>query len=409
MRLAFVVTEFPKVTETFILRDLMQFLEHGHDLRIYHLRPFRRHEVVHDFARPLVERARRVPLGLGLMPWAALVRSLLTRPGLVFKTLWQILRAFRTEPVMIAKSLIFFPKALAIGREVADWRADHVHAEFAGHPATCAWIVGRVSGVPYSVSCRAHDIFITQSLLDVKLAEAAFVRTITEFNCEFLREKVAGLAEREIHLIPSSVDVASIPALPAPSGDHFFLFYVGSHHERKGIDIFLRALANMGDELGDWHCEIAGGGPETKNLVQLSESLGLADRVQFVGRLPFEEVSRGYERANVVVVPSIIGPDGATEGIPNVVIETLAHQRPVIATRLSGIPELVRNGETGHLVTPGDVDELGEAIRSVHRDPARAYEMARQGREAVAGRFDLRVNAKAQLRLFEEHSDRQGS
>jgi glycosyltransferase involved in cell wall biosynthesis len=104
------------------------------------------------------------------------------------------------------------------------------------------------------------------------------------------------------------------------------------------------------------------------------------------------------------VVPSVIGPKGRTEGIPNVVIEALAHQRPVIATAVSGIPELVTNGSTGWLIQPGDVKELGAALERIRRDPEGAYRIAQQGRRRVESEFDLVRSARAQLEKFQQHA-----
>jgi glycosyltransferase involved in cell wall biosynthesis len=115
-------------------------------------------------------------------------------------------------------------------------------------------------------------------------------------------------------------------------------------------------------------------------------------------------VSAAYAKASVVVVPSVIGPKGRTEGIPNVVIEALAHQRPVIATAVSGIPELVTNGSTGWLIQPGDVKELGAALERIRRDPEGAYRIAQQGRRRVESEFDLVRSARAQLEKFQQHA-----
>ena len=109
------------------------------------------------------------------------------------------------------------------------------------------------------------------------------------------------------------------------------------------------------------------------------------------------------ERASVCVAPSIIGPDGRTEGIPNVMIEALAHQRPAISSNLSGIPELLRPGQTGWLTEAGNVDQFAAALLDIKNDPARAYEMAKAGRQVVAEEFDVNANAMTQIKLFSAH------
>lgn len=404
MRLGVIVSEFPKVTETFVLRDLIEFHRHGHEVRIYHLTAFRRNEVVHDFARPTLSWTRPRPYLFGRAVIGALVRALGRHPGTLAAIVRDLIRGYRRRPVLLAKSLFILPKCLSFAEDLAAWKVDHVHAEFAGHPATCAWIVGRMTGLPYSVSCHAHDIFVTQAMLDVKLGEAAFVRAISDFNRRFLLARVPGLDGGRIEVIHCGADLAKIPPLePPPAEGEFRILYVGSLQIRKGVHVLLRALA-AARALGDWSCGIIGGGPEEKKLERLAADLGLRDRVRFHGPLPFEQVSRALAQAHVLVVPSIVLANGRTEGIPTVIMEALAHQRPVIATRVSGVPELVEDGETGYLVPPADERALAGALERLREDPETGHRLAQQGRRRVLAEFDAAKNAAAQLSRFARFS-----
>ncbi|MEH3048567.1 glycosyltransferase family 4 protein [Sphingomonas adhaesiva] len=395
MKLAVIVTEFPKSTETFIYRDLTAFLAAGVEVRLYHVAPYRRGQPLHGFAAPLKERVRAI----GFWQPRAMLRAL--RPA-VLGGIAQMLWAYRRHPRIAAKSLALVPKALAIAADAQAWGATHVHAEFAGHPATAAWLGRRAGGLPYSVSCRAHDIFRTQALLDRKLGEAAAVRTVSEFGRDFLRRTVPVLADRTIHVIHSSVDIARItPVATPPARDPFRILYVGALEPKKGVSHLLDALALADPDLGDWTCDLIGHGPDAETLQARATALGLSDRVRFHGAQPFETVADAYARASVCVAPSVIGPDGRQEGIPNVMIEALAYQRPAITTAISGIPELIRDGDTGLLIAPGDPLALAAALRRIHRDPAAALAMARRGRAHVEEEFDLAKNARRQLALFQ--------
>lgn len=396
MRLAVIVTEYPKTTETFILRDVLKFVEFGAEMRLYHLAPFNRSEVLHGFAEPTRALARHVGLA-----GPRVISAAGRRFGTLGRQAATILHRQWPEPVLAAKSLVVAAAAAAIARELEDWGADHLHAEFAGHPATAAWIVHRLTGLPYSVSCRAHDIFRSQRLLSEKLGAAAFVRTVSEFGRDFLLRHVEGLDPGRIEVIHSSIDCDSIPALPPPQHEPFRILFVGSLQVRKGVEILLDALARL--SVPGWRCDIAGDGPDRAMLEARARSLGLQGRVRFLGSQDFETISRLYAGASVVAVPSIIGPAGRTEGIPNVAIEGLAFQRPVIATDLSGIPELIRNRETGLLIEPGSAEALGRAIEEIHADPDAAFRMARRGRALVEREFSLAVNARRQFDLFAAH------
>jgi colanic acid/amylovoran biosynthesis glycosyltransferase len=395
MRLAVIVTEFPKATETFIYRDLTMFLEQGAEVRLYHLAPWRKDQTLHAFAQPLAERA----CDPGFLHPGALWRAIRRRPRAVLDALRRLGWGYWRTPKIALKSLALAAKAFAIAEDARGWGATHVHAEFAGHPATAAWLGHRAGGLPYSVSCRAHDVFRTQALLAEKLGEAQAVRTVSDFGRAFLRERVAGLAEREVHVIHSSVDTRRIaPVEDVPATAPFRILYVGALEPKKGVPFLLDALALAGEELGDWRCDLIGHGPDADALKRQAAPLG--ERVRFLGMQKFEAVAEAYRTASVCVAPSVIGPDGRQEGIPNVMIEALANRRPAITTAISGIPELIRDGDTGLLVPPGDARALADALLRVRRDPQAALAMARRGRAHVEREFDLATNAARQLALF---------
>jgi len=409
MRIAFIVSEFPKTTETFILRDLLKFREAGAEIRLYYLAPFRRHEIMHRFAEPLRPCVRHGAMLLGVRPWRAFAGALRRNRRQLQGVIAQLLTSFRREPILLLKSMVILPKTLAITEELREWRPHHLHAEFAGHPATAAWIINQLTSTPYSVCCRAHDLFVTQAFLDVKLRDAAFVRTISEFNRAFIAKHLPEIRETSVYIIHSSIDTNAVkPLPPAPRGKRFRILYVGALQRRKGVEVLLRAIATASNR-PHWQLDIVGDGPERRRLSRLVRQLGLVPRVQFQGKLPFEAITPMYAAAHVVVAPSIIGPGGRTEGIPNVLIEALAHQRPVIATRVSGLRELVQEGDTGLLVDPGDALSLAAAIRSVEDRPDWAADMAAAGRALVEREFDLRDNARRQFEVFAAHQLAEGA
>lgn len=402
MRLAIIVTEYPKTTETFILRDIMTFLDQQVEVRLFHLSGFNTGEILHSFAEPTRALARQ-PSFFG----KAAITNALRHPAKIAACMATIVRRQFPEPVLMAKSLGLVGSASAIAQEIEEWGADHIHAEFAGHPATAAWVAHQLTGIPYSVSCRAHDIFRTQRLLAEKLGNAAFVRTVSKFAKAFLLDKVDGLDADKMHVIHSSVAVDIIPKLGPTKADPFNILYVGSLQIRKGVNFMLSALAALPSS--DWRCTIAGDGPDRAKLEQQCRELGLDSQVDFIGKQDFDAVSALYEAASVVVVPSIIGPKGRTEGIPNVAIEGLAFQRPVISTNVSGIPELIRDKETGWLIEPGSVPELVAAITDIKENPEAAHARAITGRKHVETEFSLARNALAQLALFRTNSVREMS
>lgn len=395
-RLAFVVTEFPKTTETFIMRDVMDMNALGAEIRIFHLTHFNRNDTVHDFARPTLGWAVDVPYLLSFRVLGSVLSATLRRPGKLAGILRDMVAGCRKDPVMLLKSLFILPKSLRIADELAAWGCDHVHAAYAGHPATTAWIVARMTGIPFSCSSHAHDLFETQALLAQKLPEAAFVRTISDYNRAFILDHVPALAARPPVVVHVGNYLSETPPPRQAFDGRFRILYVGSLETRKGVDLLLRAAARL--PFGDWTLDILGDGPERQRLQDLAGSLGLGERAVFHGRQRNEIVQATMQRASVLVVPSRIGPRNQTEGLPTVIVEAFSVQLPVIATRLTGIPEIVRPGETGTLVTMDDLDALVAAIVAVRDDPEKAAAEALAGRRLVEREFDQKTNAR---RLFD--------
>lgn len=396
LRVAFVVTEYVKTTETFILRDVMEFHRAGCDVLLFHLMPLNTREVLHEFAQPTRAFARGYPFIFSLDVVATFLGYVVRRPGVVARILFDIVSGCRRDPVTLLKSLFILPKSARIAREVREWGAVHVHAAYAGHPATAAWVVQRLEGVPFSCSSHAHDLFETQALLKQKLPEAAFVRTISDYNRRFILRHVPELADRPPAVIHVGVHLRGPPPARPPRGRTFRILYVGSLESRKGVDVLLRAVAGLDGEV---ELQVVGDGPERGRLEALRGALGIEDRVVFQGRKSNEAVLAAMGGADVLVVPSRIGPRNQTEGLPTVIVEAMANELPVVASRLTGIPEIVIHEETGLLVEVDDVAGLAEALNRVRDEPGLARGWASAGRQLVVREFDQEMNAAALLDL----------
>lgn len=392
MKIVFLVTDFPKVTETFTLREAGELEKHGAEVRIFHLTKFRDHEVAHKFARPLVKSSLGRPYILGQGVFWAFLRFLLLHPFRFARILAGLVSSYWRKPILLAKSLVILPKSLKFAEDIRDWGATHVHATFAGHPGTAAWIIHQAGGPEYSLSCHAHDIFRTQLMLGKKFQHARFVRTISDYNARFLRERIGEAACANLHVIHCGLpETKKQPKVRQNA--LFTILFVGSLQLRKGAQCLLLALSEMAKE-PDWICNIVGDGPLAGELKELVEQLNLVDRVLFLGALDARDVAKQYEEANVLVVPSIGGPNGRKEGIPTVIMEGLSVSVPVIASRQTGIPELVIDGETGRLFEPGNVSQLVDSLVEVMNNPELAERRAENGRDLIRREFNLAINVK---------------
>lgn len=401
MKLVIVVSEFPKLTETFAYRDAVEYERRGHDVRLFHIKRFRKGEIVHDFMRPLAARAFTFgyasPAAL-----AALAREAMSAPLRTARLVLEVLRAYRADPKSGLAVIAYLPKALALGRWCRRNGVGHIHAEFAGHPATAAMIASRAAAVGFSFSAHAHDIFLSQALLADKAREAAFVRAISRYNMAFLAA-LPGFPVEKLRLVRCGVSRGTLTANgPAPPGDGpLRILYVGALLERKGVRHLLDALAALPPAL-DWRARIIGGGDCAAALAGQARRLGLESRVRFEGPQPAEAAARAFRESHVAVVPSVVGERGRMEGIPVVAMEAMAHGLPVIASALSGIPELIEDRVTGRLAPPGDAAAIAAALVDIWSDWPAAAAMGARGRERIADTYIVEDNAGALLRLMEE-------
>lgn len=402
MRILVVVSEFPKLTETFVYRNIAEYRRAGHEVTLFYAKKFIPGELVHGFARDTAESA--FTFGFAAPRSLVALAGEAARHPLRQARLWaELLRAHLAEPRRGLHAFATLPKSVALGHWCRAQGIEHIHAEFAGFPATVAMIAARVSGVPFSFSAHANDIFVSQALLPEKARAARFVRSISRYNIDWLARAVPGFPTERLRLIHCGVprEVLSAPEPEAPGDGPLRVLYVGSLIEKKGVGHLIEALAQLRGRL-DFECRIVGRGDLEPELRSMVTAAALDDVVRFDGPQDAEGVRAAYRWAHAVVVPSVVGRKGRIEGIPVVAMEALAHARPLIASRLSGIPELVEDGVTGWLTEPGDAGGIARALAEIRADWPRATAIARAGRDRVRSEYLIEDNAAALLRAMKE-------
>jgi glycosyltransferase involved in cell wall biosynthesis len=398
VRIAYLVSRFPDPSETFVLRELNAVERlNGGDVELFVLFP-PKDPFVHPDAARWVARAHRVSPSASL---AGVLWWLVRRPLRTGAALCSTVAGFRRAPRRLVRSLAAFASGAAHARSMRAERVEHVHAHFATYPALAAWLAGRLLDVPYSFTVHAHDVFIDQLHLDALVRDAAGVAVISEFNREFLKPYGGGGGgASDVRVVHCGVDPAAYafrPRAPARSGTARAIC-VATLNELKGHAVLLDALAR--DGLARVELDLVGSGPLEHALRARAERLGIADRVRFHGTRSEREVAALLDAADVFVLASVVAANGQMDGIPVALMEALASGLPVIASRLSGIPELVRDGETGLLVEPGDPAALADALRNLLADPDAAIARARNGRALIEAEFDIERSAGQMLELF---------
>jgi len=406
-KIAYVMSRFPHLPETFILREMTELEQQGYQVALYPL-IVQQQPLIHQEARPWLARAWRLPF-LSAPVLAANGRALWRQP-LAYPLLWaRALAENAVSPNFFMRALALLPKAFYAAQVMQQEGVTHIHAHYATHPALVAWLIHRLTGISYSITVHAHDIFVRTAMLATKLRDASFIAAISEYNREHLARLAGSWIKEKTHIIHCGIVPAHYRPRPlAGRGERLELIHVGSLQPYKGQCYLIEACSLLRDRAIPFRCRIIGGGEEEENLRRLIRIHGLESTVELLGPMPQEEVARLLPAADCYVQPSIVTPSGKMEGIPVALMEAMACRLPVLATCLSGIPELVRPGETGYLVPPADSLALADALAMVYTQAEQAEAMATAGRQLVLREFELQSNVKRLADLFEHHAATHG-
>ena len=399
---AYLMSRFPHLPETFILREMSALEQCGWQIALYPL-ILQKPSVIHADAKPWMPRAHRLSwASTGML--AANGQALARRPhrygALWGLTLWEN----RTSLNFLMRAIVLLPLAVHAARLMRQEGVTHIHAHYATHPALVAWLIHRLTGMSYSLTVHAHDIFVRQTMLAAKLREASFVVAISEYNRDYLARVAGAWAKSKTHVIHCGIDPSQYAPRPRAHrpDERFEMVSIGSLQPYKGHRYLIEACAMLRDRHIPLRCRIVGGGEERAALERMIARARLDSVVELMGPLPQEEVARILPTAHCYVQPSIVMPSGKMEGIPVALMEALACALPVVATNISGVPEIVRPNQTGRLVPPADGHALANALAEVQADPDNAFQMARAGRAVVLREFELQANVQRLATLFEQ-------
>jgi glycosyltransferase involved in cell wall biosynthesis len=409
-KIAVVLKGYPRLSETFIAQELLGLERAGLELVLVALRrptDAKRHPVHDEIKAPV----HYLPEYLHEEPWRVF-RSLLaclTKPGFV-----RAARAFVSDLRRDRTRNRFrrFGQALVLA---AEWpgEAEWLHAHFIHTPASVTAYASLLRGVRWTCSAHAKDIWTSPDWeLAGKLVSARWVVTCTRTGFEHLRALAGG--KGRVYLSYHGLDLARFGPFdgvrPERDGsdpaDPVLLVSVGRAVEKKGYDTLLRALALLPAELS-WRFEHIGGGEQLDRLKALADELGIANRVTWKGALAQEEVLAHYRRADIFALACRIAADGDRDGLPNVLVEAASQKLACVSTEVSGVPELLTDGENGLVVPPDDPEALAGALERAIRDPSLRKRLGEAADRRVRGHFDHMSSIRQLKALFEEEWRRQ--
>lgn len=395
-RVLYVLSQFPSLSETFIVREIQALLDRGVDVRILSLK-VPDEGIVQPQAAALMHRVL-YPTHRAHGVFAVLA-TLLRQPLIMLSFLGRMTIDLWHRPVALGKSLVAIFRAVGRLHMLRRFSPQLIHAPWATYPATVAWLLSRLLDRPFSFTSRAHDIFIEDHMMARKLQSAALAVTITEYNRRFMAQWMPSPGSIPVHVIHSSLNLPELPFVRA--GRHSRkLLSVGRLVPMKGFDILLAALAELNGRGTHFSCTIIGEGPERPRLEALRRELGLEACVDLPGPMPQNEVVRHMSESTLMVLPCVVAPNGQSDGIPNVLMEAMATGLPVVSTRISGIPELVEDGVNGRLVPAQDAPALAATVEALLQDAQLCETFAQAGRRKVERDFDVRIEAGKLLERF---------
>ncbi|WP_422614419.1 MULTISPECIES: glycosyltransferase [Brevibacterium] len=385
---------YPRFSETFIVSEILAREAAGEDIVIFSLRPC-------TDARFHPELARvRAPVIHVPRPSSA-------------RGFWELWQEANADPVVAQAAAEHLgelldldhddvAQGLAVARLARDHGVTHLHAHFASVSTTIARAASLLTGIPYSFTTHAKDIFhdsVVTADLARKAADAHHIVAISDFNRAFLAARLGPALAKKIHVVRNGLEIDRFPYRPArPATTTPALLAVGRLVEKKGFAHLLDALALLARQGRRCRLDLVGTGPLEADLRAQSTALGLDDAVTMHGALTQREVQAMVDGHDILVAPFVPASDGNVDGLPTVLLEGMAAGIPCIAGSVTAVPEIVVDGVTGWLVDGTDPGAIAAAVAEVvdrrADDPESLRRITDTARDRVCALHDSRVQAE---------------
>jgi glycosyltransferase involved in cell wall biosynthesis len=396
LRVAYLVNQYPAVSHSFIRREIAALEARGVEVARFSIR--RPPTDLVDPADVAEARATRVVLAAGpLALIAAWLQALVAAPFKWLAVLVAAIRLGRRSDRGIGRHLAYMAEACLLVRWLRAGKVEHLHAHFGTNPAAVAMLARMLGGPPYSFTVHGPDEFDQPRALSLgdKIAHAVAVVAVSDFGRSQLYRWTPPADWKKVHVVRCGVDAAFLAAGPQPIADTPRLVCVGRLAPQKGQLLILDAVAALAAEGVPFEVVLAGDGPLRDAIERRSRELALDGRVRITGWISNDDVRRELLAARAMLLPSF------AEGLPVVLMESLALGRPAITTFVAGIPELIEDGVNGWLIPAGSLAAMTRAIRrALATQPDALAAMGQAGARAVAERHDVNLEAQRLETLF---------
>lgn len=393
--LGIILKGYPRISETFISNEIFLLERLGFTLHLFSMRQ-PRENISHEGIQKIRAPVNYLPETLFTSLPRLLYHNLLLagkRPGNYFTALrTAVRRLWNARKIATIKHLL--QAGYLVHRFLPNSGVVHLHAHFAHSPTSVAMFASQLSGLDFSFTAHAKDIYTSdQRQLREKMEKARFVVTCTEYNRRYLKEISAG-GTTPLHRLYHGIDIdffsrdiwgKNDEKIPTPP---YQILTIARLTAKKGLPTVYRALKILSDEGIPFRHTLIGDGDDRERILSLIKELGLEPFTQWIGTQSHPVVLEHYRSADIFVLGCEVAPDGDRDGIPNVLVESMAVGVPVVATDISAIPELVLEGETGLLVPPAQPEEMVRALIRLLTDIPLRKRVIEAARKRVVQMFD---------------------
>lgn len=399
-RIAYLLKKFPRLSETFVLNEILGQERLGARITVFARRPADP-EPRHPQLAELRAQVETLDPAQSLVPFLELFgegeeaeRRLGRFRGIVREL----------SPFAHPRLPALCGEALQVLRRTRELGIDHVHAHFATDSALVAMLVRDLGGPGYSVTAHAKDIYrstVDPRLLSRIVARSAFTVTVCDANVRHLEGLLTREARARVRRLYNGVDLAAFAPRGAPRAEAEVLS-VGRLVEKKGFGVLVEALALLAARDLPWRATFVGEGEDRAAIEAAIRARGLSDRIEMTGALDQPSVAARMARATILCLPCVVGEDGNRDALPTALLEAQASGLPCVSTPVTGIPEILDQGRAGVLVPENDPRATAEAIERLLRDPEERGRLSLAGRARAEALFDARAAARDLRGWFEE-------
>jgi len=395
-KIAYLVSEYPAISHTFVFREIQALRNLGLDIRTASI-------LIPRYLDQMTEKEQADAKETLCIKDSPLFRVIQAHFGLCVRSLGrylfmlkEALELCRRGPRTLLKGLFYFGEAGILVYWMMKQSITHVHVHFANPAANVAMIGACYGTISYSISVHGPSIFsnVEANLLAEKVTRATFVRCVSYYCQAQLMRLVPYEEWSKLHIVRCGIDPQTFQPRPEPNNDILEVLCVGRLVPDKGQHFLLQACGILQEQGRRFHLTFVGDGEDRASLEELAQRVGLADAVTFAGAVGQDRIHAYYNRADIFVLPSF------AEGIPVVLMEAMAKEIACISTRITGIPELIDDGQDGILIAPADIDGLVMALCILSDNPVLRRELAQKGRSKVMSCYDIFQNSQKMSDIF---------